>query len=75
MKLTKETYRKMNAAYNTIFDEWQKIEEMDPAVFNQLNTALVLLDGVLDALKAEATDSASEEKKADAPDTTGFKVF
>ena len=73
MKLTKESYRKMNAAYNTIFDEWQKIEEMDPDVFQQLNTSLVLLDGVLDALKAAATDESPAKDKP--VSTEGFQVF
>ncbi len=63
----------MNAAYNTIFDEWQKIEEMDPDVFQQLNTSLVLLDRVLDALKAAATDESPAKGKP--VSTEGFQVF
>ena len=85
MFLTKDTYRKMNKAYNTLFDEWQNIEEMPPEVFQQMNMAMVMLDGVLDELKAASVDedlptaapAATPPKKSDEdePDLSGFKVF
>ncbi|MCH5291161.1 MAG: helix-turn-helix transcriptional regulator [Treponema sp.] len=58
MTLSKQTYLAMNKAYNTIFDEWQNVQDMPPLLHQQLNTALVLLDGVLDELKKNATDDS-----------------
>ena len=52
MKVTVDSYSKMNGAYNTLFDEWQKIEDMPTKLHQQMNTALLLLDGVLDECKA-----------------------
>lgn len=64
MTVTKESYRKMNKAYNTIFDEWQAIEDMEDDLYAKMNTALVLLDGVLDAIKKDATDATEPAWKA-----------
>ena len=41
----------MNRAYNTLFDEWQAVEDMPPALYKQMNMAMVLLDQVLDEFK------------------------
>ncbi len=78
MKVTKDIYAKMNAAYNTLYDEWQNIEGMPAEVDKQLNMSLVLLDGVLDKLKEamieteNAESSGAEVKEAK---TSGFKIF
>ena len=82
MKVSKQTYRTMNKAYNMIFDSWQEIEEMPPQMFQQLNTSLVLLDGVLDFLKENATEDApasdpqpSKATKITDDDAPKFEVF
>ena len=64
MIVTKESYRKMNKAYNTIFDEWQNIQDMEPDLYAKLNAALVLLDGVLDEVKKAAVDEAPSWKNS-----------
>lgn len=63
MRLSKQTYRAMNKAYNTLFDEWQNIDEMSPELFKRMNMALVILDGVLDELKQNASDDVPAQNQ------------
>ncbi|MCH5295387.1 MAG: hypothetical protein J1F14_05750 [Treponema sp.] len=79
MRLSKQTYRTMNKAYNTLFDEWQNIDEMPPELFKRMNMALVILDGVLDELKQNASDDVPAQNQpgtsAQDDDIPKFTVF
>ena len=54
MTVDRETYVAMNKAYNALFDNWKKIEDIDRKTDQTMNMAMVLLDQALDAIKAAA---------------------
>lgn len=54
MTVDRETYVAMNKAYNTLFDNWKKIEDIDRKTDQTMNMAMVLLDQALDAFKKAA---------------------
>ena len=75
MKVTKDSYRKMNKGYNAIFDGLQEIEDITPEISMAMNQALNILDACLDEVKkciAEDTPQSPEKPEANAQ---GFSVF
>ncbi|MCR5725583.1 MAG: hypothetical protein K6G80_10910 [Treponema sp.] len=59
MTLDRETYVAMNKAYNTLFDNWKKIEDIDRKTDQTMNMAMVLLDQALDAFKKATPPKAA----------------
>mgnify|MGYP006988902475 CR=1 FL=1 len=77
MTVDRETYVQMNQAYNTLFDNWQKISDIDRKTDQTMNMAMVLLDQALDAIKAAApakasVASSSKKKNVEIPEGWGL---
>ena len=70
MKLSRDSYRKMNKGYNAIFDGLQEIEDITPEISMAMNQALNILDVCLDEVKKSIIDDEPPK-----PNTSGFSVI